>query len=45
MTSWQNILDNLPAGAGRPTTQNNAKYNDDPILKTPNKNNHDSEGM
>lgn len=29
MTSWQNILDNLPTGTGRVTTQSNQKSYDD----------------
>jgi hypothetical protein len=44
MTSWQNILDHLPTGTGRPTTQNNNKNNDDSIQRTPNKNLNDNEG-
>lgn len=45
MTSWQNILDHLPTGTGRPATQNNNRYNDESVHKTPNNNTNDSEGI
>jgi hypothetical protein len=45
MTSWQNILDSLPTGTGRPGTQNNNRYDDDSIQRTPNKNTNDNEGI
>lgn len=45
MTSWQNILDSLPTGTGRPGTQNNNRYNDDSIQRTPTKNINDNEGI
>ena len=37
MTSWQNILDNLPTGTGRVTAQN--EFN----LKTPNNTNNEGD--
>jgi hypothetical protein len=45
MTSWQNILDHLPTGTGRPVTRNNSRYNDESIQRTPNKNINDNEGI
>jgi len=45
MTSWQNILDHLPKGTGRPTTQNNKGYNDESIHRTPNNNTNNNEGI
>ncbi len=45
MTSWQNILDHLPTGTGRPATQNSSRYNDESIQRTPNKNINDNEGI
>jgi hypothetical protein len=46
MTSWQNILDHLPAGTGRPATQNNTRYNNQSNPRTPNNNNtNNNEGI
>jgi hypothetical protein len=45
MTSWQNILDHLPTGTGRPTTQNNTKDNDEPNPRASNNNTNDNEGI
>jgi len=44
MTSWQNILDHLPTGTGRPATRNNSRSNDEPIHRTPNSNINDNDG-
>ena len=44
MTSWQNILDHLPTGTGRPATQNDIKTNDEFIQRTPNKKTKNTEG-
>jgi hypothetical protein len=45
MTSWQNILDHLPTGTGRPTTQNDTKNKDESTQTAPNKNIKDNEGI
>lgn len=45
MTSWQNILDHLPTGTGRPVTQSNSRSNDEFAQKTPNYNINNSEGI
>ncbi|CAF2344631.1 unnamed protein product [Rotaria sp. Silwood2] len=42
MTSWQNILDHLPTGTGRPATQNNDGPNNEPIHRAPSNNNYNN---
>ncbi|CAF0798778.1 unnamed protein product [Rotaria sordida] len=43
MTSWQNILDHLPTGTGRPTIQNNNTSNNESTHRTPINNTDDHE--